>query len=190
MENQITTCCSELVIKDVIKIPPIAVNNELKENVLNILKNKYENICCKYGYIFKVYNLSIDNEILIEMEDNSCDNLIKTEFTIYTCLPNINDKIIIKISKMDNALMVGINGPMMCIIKTQENLINSNYFYINNNKIYVKKTNKPIVEDDYIEIIIKKYKLQYNGNKSKIILIGYINNITTEEESIKYFISN
>ena len=52
------------------------------------------------------------------------------------------------------------------------------------------KTNKPIVEDDYIEIIIKKYKLQYNGNKSKIILIGYINNITTEEESIKYFISN
>jgi DNA-directed RNA polymerase subunit E'/Rpb7 len=115
--NKISTCCSDLIIKDKIRISPILINNDLNINIIDLLKNKYENKCCKYGYVLKVYNLKIDNEIPIEMEDNTCDNMIKIEFTILTCLPVINDKIVIKILKMENALMVGINGPMMCILK-------------------------------------------------------------------------
>jgi len=151
----ITNCCNELTIKDNIKIKSNLINNDLNSNILNSLKNKFENKCTKYGFILKVINLKIDKEINIELEDNSCDAIFNVDFLIYTCLPIINDVIIVQVLKMENSLMIGKNGPLMCILKEQDNFINKKNFTNENGKIIIKATNIPLRENDYLEIIIK-----------------------------------
>ena len=99
----------------------------------------------------------------------------------------INDLIILKVIKVENVLKIAQNGPLYLIIKEQDDLINKDNFKLMDNKIYNINTKTNLKVNDYIEVIIKQFKIQPFNDK--IILIGYLNNIIDENEANKYIIN-
>ena len=92
-----------------------------------------------------------------------------------------------KVIKVENVLKIAQNGPLYLIIKELDELINKDNFKLLDNKIYNVNTKTNLKVDDYIEVVIKQFKIQpYND---KIILIGYLNNIVDEKEAVKFIIS-
>ena len=182
-----TNCLQNIIIKDKVKIFPHLLNDDLLDNVLSLIKNKYENRCNKDGFIIKINDINLLDDNYIDIEDNSSAvvNLININLNI--CIPMVNDIIILKVIKVENVLKIAQNGPLYLIIKENDELINKNNFKLIDNKIYNINTNSNLKVDDYIEVIIKQYKIQpYND---KIILIGYLNNIIEENEALKYMIN-
>ena len=183
-----TNCLQNIIIKDRVKIYPHLLNEDLLDNVLNLIKKKYENRCNKDGYILKINDINLLDDNYIDIEDNSSAVINLVNINLNICIPMINDLIILKIIKVENALKIAQNGPLYLIIKEQDDLINKNNFKLMENKIYNINTKTNLKVNDYIEVIIKQFKIQpYND---KIILIGYLNNIIDENEATKYIIND
>ena len=182
-----TNCLQNIIIKDRVKIYPHLLNEDLLDNVLNLIKKKYENRCNKDGYILKINDINLLDDNYIDIEDNSSAVINLININLNICIPMINDLIILKVIKVENALKIAQNGPLYLIIKEQDDLINKNNFKLMENKIYNINTKTNLKVNDYIEVIIKQFKIQpYND---KIILIGYLNNIIDENEATKYIIN-
>ena len=182
-----TNCLQNIIIKDRVKNYPHLLNDDLLDNVLNIIKQKYENRCNKDGYILKINDINLLDDNYIDIEDNSSAVINLININLNICIPMINDLIILKVIKVENALKIAQNGPLYLIIKEQDDLINKNNFKLMENKIYNINTKTNLKVNDYIEVIIKQFKIQpYND---KIILIGYLNNIIDENEATKYIIN-
>lgn len=183
-----TNCLQNIILKDKVKIFPHLLNDDLLDNVLTLVKNKYENRCNKDGYIIKINDINLLDENYIDIEDNSSAIVNLINININICIPMINDIIILKVIKIENALKIAQNGPLFLIIKENDELINKDNFKLIDNKIYDIKNNNNLKVNDYIEVIIKQFKIQpYND---KIILIGYLNNIIDEKEALKYIIND
>ena len=182
-----TNCLQNIIIKDRVKIYPHLLNEDLLDNVLNLIKKKYENRCNKDGYILKINDINLLDDNYIDIEDNSSAVINLVNINLNICIPMINDLIILKVIKVENALKIAQNGPLYLIIKEQDDLINKNNFKLMENKIYNINTKTNLKVNDYIEVIIKQFKIQpYND---KIILIGYLNNIIDENEATNYIIN-
>ena len=182
-----TNCLQNIIIKDRVKIYPHLLNDDLLDNVLNIIKQKYENRCNKDGYILKINDINLLDDNYIDIEDNSSAVVNLVNINLNICIPMINDLIILKVIKVENVLKIAQNGPLYLIIKEQDDLINKDNFKLMDNKIYNINTKTNLKVNDYIEVIIKQFKIQPFNDK--IILIGYLNNIIDENEANKYIIN-
>ncbi len=182
-----TNCLQNIIIKEKVKIHPHLLNEDLLDNVFDIIKLKYENRCNKDGFVMKINDVNLLDENYIDIEDNSSAVVNIVNINLNICIPMINDTIIFKVIKVENVLKIAQNGPLYLIIKELDDLINKDNFKLLDNKIYNINTKSNLKVDDYIEVIIKQFKIQpYND---KIILIGYLNNIIEEKEAVKFIIS-
>ena len=62
-----TNCLQNIIIKDRVKIYPHLLNDDLLDNVLNIIKQKYENRCNKDGYILKINDINLLDDNYIDI---------------------------------------------------------------------------------------------------------------------------
>jgi len=156
------------------------LNKDYKKNILNILKNRYEGICSKFGYIkqnsIRLLNVS---KGIIEMSTFHGYVLFEVEFIASICNPAIGS--VVK-CKVKNINIFGI----LCTSGIVENGVYQNILNIIIPKQDTKLVdNKQIVEsvsindDVNVEILGKKYIL-HNKN---INIFGKI--IDTTKENVK-----
>ena len=163
---------------------PYQLNNEIYFHLKNNLKKQIENKCNNIGYICKINELIEYNHGYVEPEDFSGNILYNVVFNATVCIPVKDTEIICKVDTIHKQLIIATVGPIKCIIKTTE--INLDKFEIQSNGNIINKLyNKVIKVNDYIRVIIKSHK-SYVG-EDKIGVMGYINDIPTQEEIKTYF---
>jgi hypothetical protein len=107
----------------------------------------------------KINDVNLLDENYIDIEDNSSAVVNIVNINLNICIPMINDIIILKVIKVENVLKIAQNGPLYLIIKELDELINKDNFKLLDNKIYNVNTKSNLKVDDYIEVIIKQFKI-------------------------------
>lgn len=152
----------ETTITENVKVSPSLLNSNLDKNVLNILKNKYEGICTKYGYIrtnsIKLVSVDVGT---IEMFTFHGYVLFNVTFIAAICNPTIGS--IVK-GKVKNTNSFGI----LCVSGFHDGLIFHDILNIviprnNNQESNANFDGIKINDEVNIEILGKKYTL-HNKN--------------------------
>lgn len=175
----------ELKNRDVVKVSPRMLNKDYKKNILNILRNRYEGICSKFGYIKHNSIRLLDvSKGTIEMSTFHGYVLFDVEFIASICNPTIGS--VVK-CKVKNINIFGI----LCTSGIIENGVYQNILNIIIPKQDTKLVdNKQIIEsvsindDVNVEILGKKYIL----NNKNINIFGKI--IDTTKEDVKTELDN
>lgn len=147
--------------KDTVKLAPWLLNSKYKENILNVLKSRYEGICSKFGYIKtnSITLLSV-NKGSVEMSTFHGYVLFDVEFMSSICNPAIGS--IVK-CQVKNINVFGI----LCTSGIVENGVYQNILniiipkqhsqFMNSNDAILDNV---VVNDEVnVEILGKKYIL-------------------------------
>ena len=180
LSNKLQTPYINTTLTSPIMLYPNQMDNKLYLHLKNNLINKLGNKCYKnYGYIVKIYKIDEISEGFIEPEDQSCSCKFIIKFSCKLCLPPKNKEIICKIDRMNKALISAINGPIRIIITPDK--INKDNFYADvNRNIRVKNNSNVVIPDMYIKILV--LSSSFSDYDDKILTIGYLENIATENE--------
>ena len=165
-----------------ISIEPFHMNSDIENNMKNILIEKVEKKCNKYGYVDTVYRIIKYSECIMPPENlNGCAISFVT-YHCKLCIPIENTIIIGIIKVISQELIVATNGPLMIFIPKEN--IDTNIWDIPDNYIN-KKTKKRLLIDDYIKIQIMAKRI--NQNDIQIKIIGYLINFASHEEVNTYY---
>lgn len=156
----------ETSIIDRVILPPSLMNKSFRNNILEILKNKYEGRCSQYGFIVKD-SIKI-NKIgagIVQLNHLDGSTLFNIEFTSNVCDP-IKGTIIRSVVKNMNRFGI------LCIVKTGENIVLEIIVTKNNSEIKseINIDEVKIGDEVFVEILGTKYDL----NDKKISAIGKI----------------
>jgi DNA-directed RNA polymerase subunit E'/Rpb7 len=165
-----------------ISIESFHMNSDIENNMKNILIEKVEKKCNKYGYVDTVYRIIKYSECVMPPENlNGCAISFVT-YHCKLCIPIENTIIIGIIKVISQELIVATNGPLMIFIPKEN--IDTNIWDIPDNYIN-KKTKKRLLIDDYIKIQIMAKRI--NQNDIQIKIIGYLINLASQEEIDTYY---
>ena len=162
----------EIKNHDIIKLSPKYLDDNLKEHIQRTLKNKYEGLCSKFGYIKSnsIYVLNI-KECVVERSTFHGYINYNVEFSSMICNPAINSIIECTIKNINSFGVLCVSGiKENGIFNSILNIIvpkNHHNFEISNN-IEFDKLN--IGDNVYVEILGKKYIL----NNKNINVFGRI----------------
>lgn len=188
MSKDIVNPFVNIELHSVVPIQPYQMNNELYLHLKNNLKHQVENKCNNIGYICRVNEIVNYDIGYIEPEDFTGNVLFDVTFNAQICIPIKNTNIVAKIESIHKQLIIANNGPIKCIIKTND--INNEHFLVSpqNNKIIIRSNNVPLNMNDYVVINIRSQK-SYVG-EDKIGVMGYILNIASSEERKQFYYSD
>ena len=173
-----TTLNSEVLLK------AKDINNDIYITLKNNLKKKVEKKCCKYGYITKVFRLLSYNNGEIPVENFDASVVFKIKYSCRLCLPVNESKIICNVDLLNKSLVKASNGPIICIVSFKR--INNEVFNIDNKGNIVHNiTNKILSKDD--KIIIEVNGVNFFPNDERIVILGYLDNIPTEDEINSFY---
>lgn len=164
-----------------ISIDAYHMNSDIRNNMKVLLKKKLEKKCNKNGYIDEIYRIIDYSDGYLIPENLNGSAIYNISYHCKICIPIENTIIIGQTRVINQELIVAINGPIMCFIP-KENIdtnIWSNYNYIN------KNTNNKLTLGDFIKIKIIDKRI--NQNDTQIKIIGYLLDISTQEEIDIYF---
>lgn len=168
-----------------IMLLPNQMDNKMYLHLKSNLKNKLESKCYKdYGYVNKIYSIEETSDGIIEAEDPTCSAKITVRFTCSLCLPIVSKEIICKIDRMNKALISAINGPIKAIITTDK-INKENFFLDMNRNIRIKGNSQVLVPEMYIRILI--LSKSFGDYDKNILVIGYLQDIATEEQIEQYY---
>jgi DNA-directed RNA polymerase subunit E'/Rpb7 len=146
---------------DVVKMAPILLNKDYVNNILKILRKKYEGVCSKFGYI-KEQSIKIDKvtQGTIELSTFHGYVLFDVEFTSSVCNPAIGS-VVECVVKNINAFGVLCTSGIM-VDNKYSNILNivipkNNSQFMNNASIIENVVVNDVV---YVEILGKKYILR------------------------------
>jgi hypothetical protein len=162
-----------------VKLLPYQMNNELYINLKNNLIKKVEKKCNKYGYVNKVYKILSYTDGTINAEDFTSSAVFNIKFAANTCIPIENTKIVVKIEKMNNMVILAKNGPIKVVLKYDK--ISNKFKVVQGTFLYIEeKKNRQINIGDYliISILAKRF---YNKDNF-ISVYGYIDDIPNETQ--------
>lgn len=169
----------EIKNKDIVKISPSLLNSDYRNNILKILKKKYEGVCSKFGYI-KRNSISIRSITrgVIEMSTFHGYVLFEIEFISNVCNPSIGSIVKCNVKNI-NAFGILCSSGIM-VNNVYDNILNivvpkNNGQFINNSSIM---DNININDDVNVEILGKKYIL----NNKTINVFGKIIDGHVEKE--------
>jgi DNA-directed RNA polymerase subunit E'/Rpb7 len=165
-------------------IQPYQLNNELYLHLKNNLIKTVVNKCNNVGYICKVNEIISYKDGKVEAEDFSGNIIFDVTFNANICIPIKDTNIVCKIESIHKQLIIGNNGPIKCIIKTND-IDQDNFEITGNGNIMVKLFNKSLQINDHVIINIRSHK-SYVGD-DKIGVMGYIYNIATEDDIKNYY---
>ncbi len=163
---------------------PNQMDNKMYLHIKDNLINKLVGRCYKnYGYIVKIYKIDEISDGIIEPEDPTCSSKFVVKFSCKLCIPIKNREIIFKIDKMNKALIGGVNGPLQAIITPDK--INPNKFYPDNNRnIRIRSTSDILLPEMYIKVLV--LSSSFSDYEKTILVIGYLQDIATQEEYEKF----
>lgn len=172
-----------------VTLKPHQLDNKIYINLKKNLENKVLNICYKkYGYIVDIHQiLKYENGV---MPPESFDASVKfnIEFACRLCRPLIDTMIICKINRINKVLTTAANGPILAII-TNDRINDSVFFSDRNNKLRYKKQETPhgqeLKHNDFV--IIKIMSVVINHGDSKIVSIGFLENIASDDDIEKFY---
>ncbi len=168
-----------------IMLSPTQMDNKMYLHLKLNLINKLEGKCYKnYGFINKIYSIEETSDGIIEAEDPTCSAKIIVRFICNLCLPVINKEIICKIDRMNKSLIGAINGPIKIIITTDK-INKDNFFPDMNRNIRIKKNSEVVVPEMYVKIIV--LSKSFSDYDKHILVIGFLQDIATEEEVRQYY---
>jgi hypothetical protein len=120
-------------------------------------------------------------------EDNSSSVTFKIKFSCRLCHPLENTRIICKVNQTADVFISLIRDPIHIIVTTGDDRINGNVFYKDHyeKKIKVKKTNDVLEPGTFVKATI--LSKAFTDKDKKIIAIGTLDDIATDEEIEKYY---
>ena len=170
-----------------ILIRPQQINNDIYINLKNNLKKKVEKKCNKYGFITKIYKILDFSEGEVVPENFDSSIVFNVKFSCRICLPISDTSIICKVDLLNKSLIKASNGPIVCIIGI--NYINENNFTLNNKgDILGVNKNEVLKAGDYITVKIKGTNF-FPGDE-RIVILGGLESLPTEEEVKTYYKEN
>ena len=178
---------SNKIINNRLSIPSRNLNNELYLNIKYNIKKKYEGRTIKYGYISKIYRLIKYENNYVEINNLDCNPFFFVKFSARICNPIINTIIITKVTKINKNFIVSENGPITCIIKT--NQINLNNFNVNNKGDIVYTKNNSVLKIGN-HVIVKIIGVQFVVGDERIIIISSLEDLATKEIVNKFYIQD
>ena len=165
-----------------VQVLPHLMNSDIISNMEMILKQKVEKKCNKYGYIFKVYNISDYQEGYLVNEHFLGAANFKVTYNCRMCLPIENTIIICIIHSVNSELIIAKNGPIIIFIPKTN--INTNIWEISNNIKHIEKQDL-LTPNNYVKVIIDKKKI--NQNDTQIKCMGILHEFATDDEKEKYY---
>lgn len=181
----------EIKNQDVVKIAPSLLNTNYTENILKILKKKYEGVCSKFGYV-KKNSISIESvtQGLVELSTFHGYVLFDVQFTASVCNPAMGSVIECVVNKINAFGVLCTSGIM--VDNVYNNILNivipkNNSQFLNNASIIEHVNVNDVV---YVEILGKKYIL----NNTTINVFGKLikggknaksDNVETDETNNK-----
>lgn len=181
MDNPYTT----IIISTNISLHPSQLNNNLDINLKNNLINKFEGKCFEnYGYIHKIYDITRKSIGYIIPENPLCASTYVVDFVCRICNPIKGMNIICRILRMNNSLICSECGAIRIINNISK--INPDLFLIDKNgSIIYRKTNTKIDVGTFLKMnILSK---TFNSNDDRIIAIGNIIDVVSDDEDIRLF---
>lgn len=171
-----------------IMLYPNQMDNKIYLHEKDNLINKLVGRCYKnYGYVKKIYKIEEISDGIIEPEDPTCSCKFVVKFSCRLCIPIKNKEIIFKIDKMNKTLIGGTNGPLQAIITPDK--INMEKFYPDNNRnIRIRGTSDILLPEVHIRVLV--LSSSFSDYDKTIIVIGFLQDIATEEEVKNYIEQN
>ena len=170
-----------------ILIRPQQINNDIYINLKNNLKKKVEKKCNKYGFITKIYKILDFSEGEVVPENFDSSIVFNVKFSCRICLPVSDTNIICKVDLLNKSLIKASNGPIVCIIGI--NYINENNFTLNNKgDILSVNKNEVLKAGDYI--IVKIKGTNFFPGDERIVILGGLESLPTDEEVKIYYKEN
>lgn len=170
-----------------VRIMPSQMDNNIRKHIKNNLEKEHINKCfLDYGYVSRILEIVPNYDAEIVAEDPFSCALYQVKFLCELCRPLLNSTIICRTQGVTPPIILLVNGPLDIIIKTSQN-INKNVFVFNQ-KLNTWTAKKESIQNKYIVIkegMLMKVKIINKKiiNKSeRILCIGYLENIATEEE--------
>lgn len=170
-----------------ISLLPHQMNNEIYVHLKNNLKKKVEKRCNKYGYITKLFKILdySDGEIIPENFDSSA--IFDIKYSCRVCLPVESSNIICKIDLQNKALIKGVNGPIIVIIKM--NQLNTENFSTNNKGDIIYNKNNHVLEvGDHI--VINILALNFFAGDERQIVLGNLIDMPSKSDIDTYYKEN
>lgn len=180
-----------------VAINPSQMDNNIRNNIKSNLIKKITNKCFSdYGYIMQIHDMTYINDAKIISEDPISSAVYNVKFLCTLYNPLINSVIIGTIKKITQKDIRVVNGPVDIIIR-MPNYINTSLFKFNTKinewTILLSEEIEKQVDGDKK---IKKYEIIKPGknvkvkilakriinNQDRILCIGYLENIASDEE--------
>ena len=182
--NKLQNPYSNKILSTRILVPCTKLNSDIYLNIKNILKNKYEGNCIKYGYISKIFKILDYSENNIDINNLDCSVSYFVKYSARLCYPVENTLIIAKIITMNKQFFVAENGPITNMIKY--NNVNESKFKLDEqHNIIIKKTKKKLDIGNYVKIQIQAKKMYNNDNK--IGTLSYLIDVPTQTEIDNFY---
>lgn len=190
------TLVNPYVIREIgtkISLNPTQLDFNLYKNLKNTLIKKVEGKNIKYGNVVRVHKITDYNNGFIDTSNFTSNAVYDVKYIATLCVPIDEKQIVVRIDMRNDDKPINIkdlkaircsNGCIDCIIMT--NLIDSQKFQINTDgTVSYRSTNTHLVSGDYLKISIQNK--QINANTTRIMVIGFLNDVATEEEVEKYY---
>lgn len=176
-----------------ISLTPTQLDFNLYKNLKNNLIKKVEGKNIKYGNVVRVHKITDYSSGFIDTSNFTSNAVYDIKYIATLCIPVDEKQIVVRIDMRNDSKPINIkdlkaircsNGCIDCIIMT--NLIDSQKFHINTDgTVSYRSTDAQLLSGDYLKISIQNK--QINANTNRIMIIGFLNDIATEEEVEKFY---
>lgn len=172
-------------LKTTVSIPPSLLDNDIYISLNKKLKELVEGKCFgEYGYIQRVIDILNYSHNNVPIDDLGANCYFDIDFTAKICLPIVNERVVCYIKDLSQDLIRCVSGPFDIFI-TKENINSMKFIRNNRMELMNKETQELINVNEFLVISIIEY-LIINGER-KITVIGFIEDIASEEEIKKYY---
>lgn len=183
-KNPLLNPFSNKILFTRILIPCNKLNTDIYINVKNILKQKIEGQCIKYGYVSKIFKILDYSDNTIDINNLDCSVFYNVKYSARLCFPIENTMIIARITTMNKQFFVAENGPITNMIK-YSSIDTSNFKVNDDHSVIIKKDNTILVPGAFVKILIQAKKMYNNDNK--IGTLSYLIDIAKTKEINEFY---
>ena len=159
---------------------PMQMNNEIYYHLKQNVEKKVQGKCNEFGYVIKVLKIEDYNDGVIDAENFTGSAVYNIRYLASLCVPVEKTQIIVKIENINNAIILGLHGPISCVITPDK--INTELFTNEIGKYYIRK--QELKKGDLVKITILSKKLYKNDI---MISLGFLDDMATQDEQDNFY---
>lgn len=177
------------VLSTLIALEPHQMNNDIYKNIKSNLVSDLEGKCFKqYGFISKIYEIIEYSDGYIIPENPKAAATFDVKFSCKICYPLKKSQLVCKLER-SNKLMLKLNNGPINVIVTMDRVNKSVFFQDPKTGILMAKQESgksiQIVSEVYLKVSVE-YRT-FDDRSDNIMVIGYLDDLATDEEVEKSF---